>query len=134
MRYRQSRTNGFKSPPREEAQMSWTIWWDMHHRGGSEGWNRAVESNEEDALLRAERFLKLGFVVYAIKDANGDVFMDEAQISEHFAAHAPASTGLGGRSQQREARREGAAPAGNGGAAHIGAEGSAAAADDGSHS
>jgi hypothetical protein len=57
MRYRQSRASGFKSPPREEAQMSWTIWWDMHHRSGSEGWNRAVESNEEDALLRAERFL-----------------------------------------------------------------------------
>jgi hypothetical protein len=96
MRYRQSRTSGFKSPPaRGEAQMSWTIWRDMHHRSGSEGWSRAVESNEEEALLRAERFLKLGFVVYAIKDPKGAVFMDEAQISEHFAARDPAATGLG---------------------------------------
>lgn len=96
MRYRQSRASSFKSPPaREEAQMSWTIWWDMHRRSGSEGWSRAVESNEEDALLRAERFLKLGFVVFAIKDPKGEVFMDEAQISEHFAARAAAATGLG---------------------------------------
>ena len=126
MRYRQSRTNGFKSPAREEAQMSWTIWWDLHRRVGSEGWNRAVESNEEDALLRAERFLKLGFVVYAIKDPKSAVFMDEVQISEHFVAHAPAETGLGRRSQP-EARGDGAAPAGIGGAAQIHAGGNAAA-------
>jgi hypothetical protein len=75
--------------------MSWTIWWDMHRRSGSEEWSRAVESNEEEALLRAERFLKLGFVVYAIKDPKGAVFMDEAQISEHFATRAAAAAGLG---------------------------------------
>jgi len=75
--------------------MNWTIWWDMHRRSGSEGWSRAVESNEEEALLRAERFLKLGFAVYAIKDPKGAVFMDEAQILEHFAARAAAATGLG---------------------------------------
>ncbi|HWI27980.1 MAG TPA: hypothetical protein VN668_13485 [Stellaceae bacterium] len=113
--------------------MSWIIWWDMHHRIGSEGWSRAVEGNEEDALLRAERFLKLGFVVYAINDPKGAVFMNEAQISEHFAARAPAATRLGRRSQP-EARGEGAAPAGNGGAAQIGAGGKAATTDDESHS
>ena len=113
--------------------MSWTIWWDMHRGIGSEGWNRAVESNEEDALLRAERFLKLGFVVYAIKDPKGAVFMDEVQISEHFVAHAPAETGIGRRSQP-EARGDGAAPAGIGGAAQIHAGGNAASVDDESHS
>ena len=113
--------------------MSWTIWWDMHRRIGSEGWSRAVESNEEDALLRAERFLKLGFVVYAIKDPKGAVFMDEAQIPEHFVAQAAAAKGLGRRSRP-EALGEGAAPAREGGSAQIGAGRNAAAADDGSHS
>ena len=46
---------------------------------------RAIESSEEDALQRAERFLKLGFVVYAIKKPKGAVFMDEAQITDLFA-------------------------------------------------
>lgn len=64
--------------------MSWTIWWDMHRRPGTEGWNRATEKTEEEALQRAERFLKLGFVVYAIKDPKGAMFMDEAQIRRHF--------------------------------------------------
>lgn len=43
-----------------------------------------MENSEEDALHRAERFLKLGFVVYAIKDPGGAVFMDETQIIQHF--------------------------------------------------
>ena len=37
--------------------MSWTIWWDMHRHPGTEGWNRAMEKTEEEALQRAERFL-----------------------------------------------------------------------------
>lgn len=66
--------------------MSWIVWWDMHRRPESSGWSRAVESSQQDALQRAGRFLKLGFVVYAIKDPAGTVFMDEAQIADHFAA------------------------------------------------
>jgi hypothetical protein len=62
--------------------VNWTIWWDMHRRPGKEGWSRAVESNEAEALQRAERFLKLGFVVYEITDPKGLVFMDEAAISK----------------------------------------------------
>ena len=89
MHYRQTRSNTFKpSPPRGEAHLTWTIWWDLHRRPGSDGWSRAIEAKEEDALLRAERLLKLGVVVYAIKDPKGSVFMDEAQITEHFAARA----------------------------------------------
>jgi hypothetical protein len=95
MHYRHTRANALK-PARGEAQLSWTIWWDMHRRPGSEGWSRAVESSEEDALQRAERFLKLGFVVYAIKDPKGAVFMDEAQIAGHFAARAQLAAASGG--------------------------------------
>jgi hypothetical protein len=66
--------------------MGWTIWWDMHRRGGGEGWSRAVESSEEDALQRSERFLKLGFVVYAIRDPVGTIVMNEAQIIDRVAS------------------------------------------------
>jgi hypothetical protein len=64
--------------------LSWTILWDMHRRPGSEGWSRAVESNEGEALQRAERFLKLGFIVYEIRDPTGLVVHDEAAISRRF--------------------------------------------------
>ncbi len=56
----------------------------MHRRPGAEGWSRATEKTEEEALQRAERFLKLGFVVYEIRDPKGLVFMDEAAISKRF--------------------------------------------------
>ena len=69
-----------------EAPLTWAIWWDMHRRPGTEGRSRAMESSEEDALQRAKRFLRLGFVVYAIHDPDGALFLDEAQIAERFAA------------------------------------------------
>lgn len=64
--------------------MDWTIWWDMHRRPDQERWSRAVEKTESEALDRARRFLKLGFVVYEIRDAKGAVFMDEARITERL--------------------------------------------------
>ena len=69
--------------------MSWTIWWDMHRHPGTEGWSRAMEKTEEEALQRAERFLKLGFVVYAIRRPTGEVFMDEGQIAQRFRKASP---------------------------------------------
>ena len=64
--------------------MDWTLWWDMHRRPGKDQWSRATEKTEAEALERAGRFIKLGFVVYQIRDAKGVVFMDEAQITERF--------------------------------------------------
>ena len=74
------------APPPARGEACFTIWWDMHRRADGKGWSRAIESSEHEALQRAQRFLKLGFVVYAIKDPNGAVVMDEAQIIERFAA------------------------------------------------
>lgn len=68
--------------------MDWTVWWDMHRRPGEEQWSRAVEKTQAEALERARRFLRLGFVVYQIRDAKGLVFMDEAQITQLFASPA----------------------------------------------
>ena len=61
--------------------MSWTIWWDMHRHPGAERWNRATEATEAEALERAQRFLRLGFVVYVIRDPQGTMVMDEASDS-----------------------------------------------------
>ena len=83
MPYRPAPFNGIAPTPARDA--CYTIWWDMHRRSGSEGWSRAIESSEIEALERAGRFLKLGFVVYAIRDPKGAVVMDEAQITERFA-------------------------------------------------
>ena len=74
--------------PTTEVTSPWTIWWDMHRRAGTEGWSRAAESTQAEALQRTERFLRLGFVVYAIRDPRGAIFMDEAQIAEHFRTSA----------------------------------------------
>lgn len=82
MAYRYKRSN--LTPPTAEVTSLWTIWWDMRRRAGMEGWSRATEPTEDEALQRTERFLKLGFIVYAIRDPRGAIFMDEAQIAERF--------------------------------------------------
>jgi len=56
----------------------------MHRHPGEQQWSRAVEKTQAEALDRARRFLRLGFVVYQIRDAKGLVFMDEAQITQLF--------------------------------------------------
>jgi hypothetical protein len=70
--------------PAARVTSLWTIWWDTLRRAGTAGWSRAVEPTQHEALERAERFLKLGFVVYAIRDPSGAIFMDEAEITERF--------------------------------------------------
>ena len=70
--------------------MNWTIFWDMHRRPGRAGWSRAIESNEGEALVRADRFHKLGFVVYEIRDPKGVVVHDEGALRRRFAP-APAA-------------------------------------------
>ena len=64
--------------------MSWTISWDLHRRPDAGRENTAIEETEEGAVKRAERFLKLGFVVYAIRNPAGTVVMDEQQIAARF--------------------------------------------------
>jgi hypothetical protein len=64
--------------------LSWTIWWDLHGHPGAAQWSKAAEGTSSDAMDRARRFVKLGFVVYQITDPDGGVFMDKAQISERF--------------------------------------------------
>jgi len=95
MVYRQTRSS-VRLPATDLSTPPWTIWWDMHRRGDAASSSRAMESSQDEALQRAERFLKLGFVVYAIRDPKGEIFMTEAQIAERFGrvlATATADTG-----------------------------------------
>jgi len=70
-----------KGPP-------WTILWDTKtpHEGR---WNSAHAETQESAVERATRFAKLGFVVHAIKDPSGAVFLDQGQIAERFGVAEP---------------------------------------------
>jgi hypothetical protein len=74
----------FFAVDQQGASLDWIVWWDIHRRHGKDQWSRAVEKTEAEAVERARRFLKLGFVVYEIRDDKGAVFMDEAQITQRF--------------------------------------------------
>jgi len=64
--------------------MAWTILWQT--LPVTERWNTANAETEAGALDRAKHFLKLGFPVYAIRTADGAVYMDEEQLAARFGA------------------------------------------------
>lgn len=70
--------------------MAWTIWWDTDRRPGAGRWNTAIAQTEAGALDRAQHFARLGFFVYAIRNPDGAVYMDEGQIATRFPRAAKA--------------------------------------------
>ena len=58
----------------------WVVIWDTARKSGIGGRNTAVEKSEEAALDRARHMLRLGFVVYEIRDPGGAAFLAEAEI------------------------------------------------------
>jgi hypothetical protein len=61
----------------------WTVLWDTVERG-DQSWSTVRTQSEASALERAAHFVKLGFVVHAIKDPSGAVIMDAAAIAGRF--------------------------------------------------
>ena len=59
----------------------WTVLWDTSRNTGS--FNKAHHMNEAAAIDCAKRFLRLGFIVYSIRDASGAETMDEKAINKH---------------------------------------------------
>jgi hypothetical protein len=55
--------------------MSWTILWDTTTRSDGE-WSAVRVQTEASAFESAAHFLKLGFVVHAIKDPAGKIAMN----------------------------------------------------------
>jgi len=63
----------------------WTVLWETK-TPPDDRWSMARADTEHAAVERAAHFLKLGFVVHAIKDPTGTVFMDRGQITQRFGA------------------------------------------------
>ena len=68
-----------------DAGPPWTVLWDTKPPANGE-WSAAKAGSEQTALERAAHFVKLGFVVHAIKDPTGAVFMDQTAITGRFGA------------------------------------------------
>jgi hypothetical protein len=62
----------------------WSILWDTKRKPGSDGRNRAEEKSERAALERARHLLRMGFVVYEIRDPADALLFDEARLRQHF--------------------------------------------------
>src|SRR5258708_10812819 len=81
------------------ATVAWTIWWDTERRPGTGRWNVASAQTEAGALDRAHHFARLGCIVYAIRNPDGAVYMDEAQLGARFGGETKTSAA--------DSRREG---------------------------
>jgi hypothetical protein len=77
-------TNWHKSTtrPTREAPALWVVTWDTRRR--SDAFNTSYQTSAIEAVDCARKFLKLGFVVYSIKEPDGTEFMDEAALAERF--------------------------------------------------
>jgi hypothetical protein len=62
----------------------WTVIWDTKRKPGTDGRNSAAERYESTALDRARHMLRLGFVVYEIRQPSGLVFLEEAGILQRL--------------------------------------------------
>ena len=65
-----------------EAKAEWTVSWDTARHADT--FNTACHKSEQEAIASARRFLRLGFVVYSIKDPFGIEKMDEPAINEQL--------------------------------------------------
>jgi hypothetical protein len=62
---------------------SWIVLWDTTKRPDG-NWSTVRTDSEASALERAAHFVKLGFVVHAVKDPSGTVVMDAASVAGRF--------------------------------------------------
>src|SRR5579862_8163138 len=58
----------------------WTVIWDTKRNAESDGRNTAVEKVEAAALDRARHLLRMGFVVYEVRDPSGSIFLNETDL------------------------------------------------------
>lgn len=62
----------------------WTVIWDTKRREGAGNRNTASEKLETAALDRARHILRLGFIVYEIRDPSGFMHLDEAGVKQRL--------------------------------------------------
>lgn len=58
----------------------WRIIWDTTRRPETEVRSTAVEKLKDAALDRARHMLRMGFIVYEIREPSGALFLDETAI------------------------------------------------------
>lgn len=73
-----------------EAKAQWTVSWDTARHADT--FNTSCHKSEEEAIASARRFLRLGFVVYSIRDPSGIEKMDEPAINQQLAPALPPKT------------------------------------------
>jgi hypothetical protein len=74
-------------PPRDvQTGTRWTVVWDTNRGVEGDGRNRniAVEKVEADAFDSARHLLRMGFIVYEIRDPSGSIFLSEAELRTWF--------------------------------------------------
>lgn len=69
----------------------WSIVWDIERKPGLDARNTALEKFEAGALARAQHILRMGFIVYEIRQPSGSVFLDESEIRQRFGLEVAAS-------------------------------------------
>lgn len=85
MANRRAQRSNVSQLQRYHGDTGWGILCELRRPGADGRWSIASEGTEEAALERAKHLIRLGFVVHAIKNPAGSVFMDERQIAEQFA-------------------------------------------------
>jgi len=66
----------------------WSVVWDTARKPGTEGRNIALEKLESGALERARHMLRMGFIVYEIRQPSGLVFLEEQGVRERLGLQA----------------------------------------------
>jgi hypothetical protein len=69
----------------------WSIIWDVARKPGTDGRNTALEKFEAGALDRARHILRMGFIVYEIRQPSGSVYLEEAGVLERLGSAAAAT-------------------------------------------
>jgi len=86
----------------------WTVIWDTKRNAESDGRNTAVEKVESAALDRARHLLRMGFVVYEIRDPSGSIFLNEIELRARCGLQPTLhANGEGSLSVSEEANRVG---------------------------
>jgi hypothetical protein len=75
-------TDWHKKKTGERPAPMWSVSWDTSRHPGSG--NAAYQKTGQEAAECARRFLKMGFIVYSIKDPAGTEMMDEATIANRL--------------------------------------------------
>jgi len=67
----------------------WRIIWDTTRRPEGDVRNTAVEKVQSAALDRARHMLRMGFIVYEIREPSGTLFLDEPGVRAQLGETAP---------------------------------------------